>query len=105
MIAGGLVLLGVGLLFLIVAILVYRGKTELIHSYHQTRVKDKKAYGRAMGKALFVMAATMLLAAILTFFIGESAYAWICPVTVTTGFVIGLVMICIIQKKYNQGIF
>ena len=105
MILGGLVLLGVGILFSVFAVLIYRGKTDLIHAYHQTRVKDKIAYGRAMGRALGVMAISMLVVGVLTFWIGESALAWLCPVTASVGMTVGLVMILIIQKKYNQGLF
>ena len=35
-------------------IMIYRGNTNLIHDYHQTKVTDPKAYGKAFGKALFV---------------------------------------------------
>lgn len=105
MIAGSLILFLVGGLFLVLAIFIYRGKTKLIHDYHQTRVKDKKAYGRAMGKALSVMAASMLVGGVLALLIGEGPCAWLCPVTVSLGFLVGLVMIVIVQKKYNQGIF
>ena len=46
----------VAVLFAVVAIAIYRGKTELIHDYHQAKVKDKAAYGRAFGKAMAVIA-------------------------------------------------
>jgi len=105
MVLGAIVFLAVGLLFLVLAYLLYRGKTDLIHSYHQTRVKDKKAYGRAYAKAMGVMAFSMLTGGVLSFFVGEGAMSALIPAIVSAGLVIGLVMIVIIQKKYNQGLF
>lgn len=40
----------------VLSVMVYRGKTDLIHSYHQEKVKDKAAYGKAFGKALSFIA-------------------------------------------------
>ena len=42
---------------------IYRGKTDLIHSYHQTKVTDPAAYGKSFGKAMFVIAAALILRA------------------------------------------
>lgn len=105
MIFGAIVLLAVGLLFLVFAILIYRGKTELIHSYHQTRVKDKKAYGRAFGKAMGVISAGLLAAGMLSFFVSEAVGEWLIPALLAAGMLVGFVMIFFIQKKYNQGLF
>ena len=44
-------------LLLTFSIAIYRGRTDLIHFYHQTKVTDKAAYGKAFGKALLVVAA------------------------------------------------
>ena len=33
-----------------ISIAIYRGKTNLIHDYHQTKVKDKTAYGKASSR-------------------------------------------------------
>ena len=32
-----------------ISIAIYKGKTDLIHDYHQTKVTDKAAYGKAFG--------------------------------------------------------
>lgn len=35
------------LVLLVISIKIYNGNTDLIHSYHQTKVTDKLAYGKA----------------------------------------------------------
>ena len=65
---------------------IYRGKTDLIHSYHQTKVTDPAAYGRAFGKAMFVIAAAMVLSGLV-------------------GLAVGIGCIIAVQHRYNKGIF
>ena len=38
-------------IFIVFSILIYRGRTELIHSYHRENVTDRVGYGKAFGKA------------------------------------------------------
>ena len=38
-----IIMLSVGLLILGISLQIYNGKTNLIHSYHQTKVKDLEA--------------------------------------------------------------
>ena len=102
---GGVVLLAVGIMFSVFSVLIYNGKTELIHSYHQERVKDKKGYGRAMGRAIGVMALSQTVSGVLAFFEGGILLPIVMLVLLIAGHLTGLVMIFIIQKKYNQGLF
>ena len=95
--AGGLIL-GVG-------IAIYKGKTDLIHDYHQTKVTDKAAYGRAFGKALFVVAAAMLCSGAVGFFGDSEAMAKIAVAVLFIGLSIGIFCIVTVQRKYNKGIF
>ena len=54
-----------------VSLAIYRGKTDLIHDYHQTKVTDPAAYGKAFGKAMFVVAMALFLSGIAGLF-GDS---------------------------------
>ena len=90
-------------LFGVVAVRIYRGKTELIHEYHQKKVTDKAGYGKAFGKAMAVIAGAMALSGVLALF-GEGGMAW-AVAALMVGLVAGLVAIVLIQKKYNGGIF
>lgn len=81
---------------------IYRGKTSLIHDYHQTRVTDRTAYGRAFGKALFVISAALLISGIAALFPGSGMI----PVALLfIGLFIGIASIIAVQMKYNNGIF
>ena len=92
----------VATLFTVLGIAIYRGKTDLIHDYHQTRVTDKSAYGKAFGKAMLVIAAVMLLSGIIGLFENLVILA---VVILIIGLVIGMGCIVAVQRKYNNGLF
>lgn len=85
-----------------VGVAIYKGKTDLIHDYHQTKVTDKAAYGKAFGKAMLVIATAMLLSGIIGLF-----EPLVIPAVVVLGIglVIGIGCIVAVQRKYNKGIF
>jgi len=80
---------------------IYKGKTNLIHSYHQTKVADKSAYG----KALFVVAMAPLLSGIIGLLGSSDMIAIIAVTVLIIGIVIGIGFIVAVQMKYNKGIF
>lgn len=100
-----IIMILVSMLFFALSIAIYRGKTALIHDYHQTKVTDQAAYGKAFGKALGVIALSMLLSGV-TGLLGDAAS--IGPVAIiilVIGLGIGIGCIVAVQHKYNQGIF
>ena len=92
----------VATLFTVLCIVIYKGKTDLIHDYHQTKVTDKSAYGKAFGKAMLVIATAMLLSGIIGLFENLLIFA---VAILIIGLVIGLGCIVAVQKKYNKGVF
>ena len=92
----------VAALFTVLGIAIYKGKTDLIHDYHQTKVTNKSAYGKAFGKATLVIAAAMLLSGIIGLF--ENLLILAVAILII-GLVIGLGCIVAVQKKYNKGVF
>ena len=88
-----------------VSIAIYQGKTCLIHDYHQTKVTDKAAYGKAFGKAMFVVSAAFLLSGIIGLFGDTEIMAMIALAVLFIGLLIGIAWIVAVQKKYNKGIF
>ena len=84
---------------------VYRGRTDLIHEYHQTRVQDKAAYGRAFGKALLCFALAMLLSGIVGLFAKTGSMGAAAVAILIIGLCIGVVCMIKVQNKYNKGIF
>jgi len=88
-----------------VSIAIYQGKTSLIHDYHQTKVTDKAAYGKAFGKAMFVVSISLLLSGIIGLFGASEAIAMIAVAVLFIGLLIGIAWIVAVQKKYNKGVF
>ena len=101
MIAFSIIMFAIALLFIVLGILIYRGRTELIHDYHQTRVKDKKAYGRAMGKALIGVSVPMIVSGVIALFTTSA----LVTVILVVGLTISFIPMVIVQKKYNGGVF
>lgn len=88
-------------ILILVGALVYRGRTDLVHSYHQTNVKDKKAYGKALGKALMGMSIPFILAGI----IGLFTESILVTIVLLAGIAISFIPFVIVQNKHNGGIF
>ena len=89
----------------IVSILIYQGKTDLIHDYHQTKVTDKVAYGKAFGKAMLVVSMSLLMSGIVSLFGDTKIVATISLTVLFVGLSIGIACIIAVQRKYNKGIF
>lgn len=101
MIAFSVMMFAVALIMIVLGRLIYKGKTELIHSYHQTKVKDKAAYGKAMGKALTGLGIPLIVAGIIGLF---TSSIWV-TVILITGLILAFIPIVKVQNKYNGGIF
>ena len=92
----------VSALFTVLGIAIYKGKTDLIHDYHQTKVTDNSAYGKAFGKAMLLIATVMLLSGIIGLF---EKLLILAVAILIIGFVLGIGCIVAVQKKYNKGVF
>lgn len=92
----------VATVFIGISIAIYKGKTDLIHAYHQTKVTDKAAYGRAFGKAMLVIAIALLLSGIIGLL---EKLAMLAVLVLVIGLCIGIGCIVAVQKKYNNGFF
>ena len=95
------ILLAVAVLFFFLGRSIYRGNNDLIHDYHQTKVEDKGAYGKAFGKAMFTMAAVMALSGLLALFV----HGFLPVLVLFLGLSVGIIQIILVQKKYNNGVF
>ena len=88
-----------------ISIAIYKGKTDLIHDYHQTKVTDKAAYGKSFGKAMFVVSTALLLSGIISLFSSSEVISMIAVAVLFIGLFIGIAWIIAVQIKYNKGIF
>ena len=101
MVIYSIVMFLVSALLIVMGTLIYRGNTKLIHDYHQENVKDKKSYGRAMGKSIIGISAPLILAGIVGFFTTSA----LPTVLLIFGLIISFIPVFITQKKYNGGMF
>ena len=92
-------------LLIFVGCLIYRGRTQLINSYHQAKVKDHAAYGRAFGKAMFLFSLGPLLSGLVGLLGDSEPIAVVSLILLFVGFALGLAAILTVQKRYNQGLF
>lgn len=107
MIAYSVIMFTVAAVFIIFGILIYRGKTNVIHDYHQTHIKDtdKKEYGRLFAKAMFCISLTLIISGVIALF-GESKTILFSSLAVLfVGLIASFIWLGIIQNKYNGGIF
>ena len=102
MLVYSIIMFPVAALFAVLGIAIYKGKTDFIHYYHQTKVTDPSAYGKAFGKAMLVIAMMMLLSGIIGLFEHLTVLA---VAILIIGLVIGIGLIVAVQKKYNKGVF
>lgn len=79
----------VSAIFIVFSILIYRGRTELIHSYHRENVTDRVGYGKAFGKALLVVAASPLVSGIIGLLGTQNSTAVAAVIVLIVGLVIG----------------
>jgi hypothetical protein len=100
-----IIMLAVAVLFMVISFSIYKGNTDLIHDYHQTKVTDKKAYGKAFGKALAVIAAALFLSGGISLLGDSEGIATAALVVLAVGLAAGIICILRVQKIYNQGLF
>ena len=105
MIVYAIVLLLTAALLAMMGFLIYRGKTNLIHDYHQTRVVDPVAYGKAFGKSLGIIALFCALSGAVSLFGTAAPVIWLSLGLLFAGLTIGILCLVHVQKKYNGGVF
>lgn len=100
-----IIMFSVAILFTAISISIYRGNTKLIHDYHQTKVTDLVSYGKAFGKAMFVVGLAPLFSGLIGL-AGDSKSIGTAAIAVFfIVFAIGLICLWRVQRKYNNGIF
>ena len=105
MLVYSLVMLPFSVLFMLISLSIYKGNTKLIHDYHQTKVTDPGAYGKAFGKALSVVGLAPLLSGLIGLLGDSKPIAAIAITVLIVLLCTGFVCIGIVQRKYNGGIF
>ena len=107
MLVYSLILFAVAALCLGFGIAIRRGKTELIHDYHQKNVPEdkRKKYGRAFSVGMFVLAAALFLSGALGLFAERRPFFIASLAVLFAGIAISVFILAKVQKKYNNGLF
>ena len=103
MILGAAIELAAGAIFIVLGVLLWKKQmVSILHDYHYQHVKqdDIPAYTKQMGLGLILMGAGMIITGLLT--LASSAVWW---VPLLAGFVSGLFILFMAQKKYNGSVF
>ena len=101
------IMLVFAVLFLIIGLAIYRGKTELIHDYHRRKVREdeRQEYGRSFAKGMFAICATLLLSGVIALFDDTGLIIAVSLVILFAGLMVSFIILAKVQKKYNGGIF
>ena len=107
MVLYSVILFAVSILFIVIGVLIYRGRTDLIHDYHQKNVKeeDLAAYGKAFSAGMFSLSATLAASGILALFGAEKTLFYLSLVVLFAGIVASVVILFRVQKRFNGGMF
>lgn len=95
----------ISVIFIIVGILIFRGNTDLIHDYHQKNVKDFGGYGKGMGKGIISIGVFFLIGAVIALAVSSESGTIAGIIVSLSGFVLSIIYILKVQKKYNGGLF
>lgn len=105
MLAYSVIMFLVAALLLAFSIAIYKGRTNLIHDYHQTKVTDQAAYGKAFGKALSVLPVSQFLSGVIGLFAASREIEVAAVAVLLVGLAIGIGLLIAVQQKYNKGVF
>lgn len=102
-----IIMFAASMLFLVIGILVLRNNTNMIHDYHQTKIKESeiKQYNKSFAKGLFCIVFTLFLSGLIFLFNQSKTSLIISVIILFIGLIISFIVIGRIQKKYNGGVF
>lgn len=105
MIVYSIIMFVVAIAFVVFAILISKGNTNLINCYHEDRVKDKHAYCKKFSQSLWLLAATLVASGVVGL-LGETDTVALSAISVLiVGMICGLSRLFYVQKKYGGGVF
>ena len=107
MIVYSIIMFATAVLFFFLGLSIYKGNTKLIHDYHQIRVKEseRREYGRAFAKGMYVICATLISIGIVALFGEEGPVVTASLIVLFAGLSVSFVILAIVQKRYNGGFF
>ena len=98
------ILIAASLLIAGVGTAVFKGRTGLIHDYHQEKVSEENrpAYGRAIGRGLLCMAVVLFVGGLLPLICEAEWILKTIRATFIFGILLSVLLLVMAQKKYNR---
>jgi len=99
-----------GIMISVLGVINMTGNISSLHWYHRQRVteEDRKPFGRLVGGGTLIIGISMIIFGVLYFIYGKTQLAplaYIAPITVVVGAVVGIGVSFYAMIKYNKGIF
>ena len=96
----------IAILFLWLGIMLRRGKTDLIHDYHQANIPadQKTEYGKAFSISMFTISIACFASGLLGLLKTEF-FSKLSLFVLIGGLILSIAIIIFVQKKYNGGLF
>ena len=105
MIVYSIILFAAAIAFIVFAMLISKGNTNLINCYHEDRTPNKLMYCKKISQALWIMATVLTISGVIGL-LGETDSIALAAVGVLiVGIICGLSRLFYVQKKYGGGVF
>ena len=98
-----MILFVLAVIFVVMAVQIWKGNTNLIHDYHRSKITDQAGYAKAFGKALGIIPGALILSGVVALFGEHVGLVAVC--VLLAGLLAGIIAIVRVQKKYNGGVF
>ena len=105
MIVYSIILFAAAIAFIVFAILISKGNTNLINCYHEDRTPDKMIYCKRISQALWIMATVLVPSGVIGLLGEKDSIALVAVSVLIVGIICGLSRLFYVQKKYGGGVF
>lgn len=105
MLAYSVLMFIISVVLIILGILFYKGNIQLMRKYHQRKVKDTLAYGKALGKAYFTMSISPFISGIVGLLGDTTIIIVIAVIIFFIGIIVGVCSFVNVQEKFTAGFF
>ena len=105
MIVYSIIMFAAAIAFIVLAILISKGNTNLINCYYEDRTPDKMIYCKRISQALWIMATVLVLSGVIGLLGEKDSIALVAVSVLIVGIICGLSRLFYVQKKYGGGVF
>ena len=105
MIVYSIIMFAAAIAFIVFAILISKGNTNLINCYHEDRTPNKLMYCKKISQSLFILADTLVCSGVVALLARTDAIVLLSLGVLVAGMIFGVARLFHAQKKYGGGVF